>query len=361
DEGTKVKAPDSLLGQAARRLNPRYRLIASATPVKNRIQDLFFLLWWIAGGHKNRHEGFPYNATGQASFARMYVTQARNRTLASQAAKRNGYYRAYVRPTAQVCNLPGLWKLVAPYLLRRRKDEIAGIVPKHDHRILVPMGEEQAQVYGELLRRQWSDCNGQPATFAKLQALRLAAVAPHAKTLSVRARSPQTPKLAGILDVVRQVIAAGDPIVVFSAFHAATDMIAAQLPGARTLDGRNTPKERARVAAEFAAGKFQILLAGDNSMGFGFNFAHCSHVVCTSPEWPLDISEQPPDRCHRLTSKRDVHVYSFICEGTIEAAVERLLREKRLSAQFFLDPEQEMRPEPGRLLALAAAEIERKQ
>src|SRR5207247_2483152 len=69
DEGTKIKSADSLMGRAARTLAPRYRMIASATPIKNRIQDLFWLLWWVAGARKNGGPGFPYGAADQQSFA----------------------------------------------------------------------------------------------------------------------------------------------------------------------------------------------------------------------------------------------------------------------------------------------------
>ncbi len=50
-----------------------------------------------------------------------------------------------------------------------------------------------------------------------------------------------------------------------------------------------------------------------------------------------------------------MHVYSLICAGTIEAAVERLLLQKRAGAQLSLDGGVEVL-DVGLLLGLAAEE-----
>src|SRR6266542_4643828 len=216
DEGTKIKSADSLIGRAARTLAPRYRMIATATPIKNRIQDLFWLLWWVAGAKRKPHPGCPHSINGQDIFARWHLTQAINRTRAAEAAKKTGYYRGYARSTARACNLPHLWRIAAPYLLRRRKEDVAGMVAKIEHQIVLPMNPEQERVYRALLDRPFRDVNGLPATFAKLQALRVAAVVPNCRSLPIFTDELSTPKLEECLRLISEIVTGGEPGVVFS-------------------------------------------------------------------------------------------------------------------------------------------------
>ena len=52
DEGTKIKGDDTIIGTGVRQINAEYRLVLTATPIKNRFPDLFHLAHYVCGGHE---------------------------------------------------------------------------------------------------------------------------------------------------------------------------------------------------------------------------------------------------------------------------------------------------------------------
>ena len=78
-----IKGPlTTPVGGGIRSLNSRCRCLATATAIKNRLPDLFSLLWWAAGGKAERHDGFPYRDTPQdrETFTRAYMVREQNLT-----------------------------------------------------------------------------------------------------------------------------------------------------------------------------------------------------------------------------------------------------------------------------------------
>ena len=66
---------------------------------------------------------------------------------AAQSTGRCGSHR-YVKFTPQICNVHRAWKLLAPVILRRRKDDCGeDIVKKVRLVVRVPMGLSQAAAY----------------------------------------------------------------------------------------------------------------------------------------------------------------------------------------------------------------------
>ena len=51
DEGTRLQGTESRIGASVRLLNPRFRLVLTGTPIKNRLESLFWLAAWAAGSY----------------------------------------------------------------------------------------------------------------------------------------------------------------------------------------------------------------------------------------------------------------------------------------------------------------------
>ena len=115
-------------------MNPRYRMVLTATPIKNRLKDIFWLLHWAAGGKEDAHARFPYPNTPEADdmFAAEFNVCERNLTKeaeknkgvrAAQNQLRGGVSYAKKRkkprgkPGVEVCNIHRLWKLIAPLVI----------------------------------------------------------------------------------------------------------------------------------------------------------------------------------------------------------------------------------------------------
>jgi hypothetical protein len=187
DEGVKMKGEDTIIGLGLRQMNPKYRLVLTGTPIKNRLPDIFRLAHWATGGHEEPSARWPYAAAGseRESFAEEFLLSERNLTKEGRATTSGcGTARRYVKLSPQVCNIHRLWKLFGPIIVRRLKKDIGEqLVKKHRHVIRVPMGTRQSEVYRYHLEAEYLDCNGRKAIGAQLQALRVAAAAPHSQLL----------------------------------------------------------------------------------------------------------------------------------------------------------------------------------
>lgn len=124
DEGTKIKGDDSLTSKAVRALKAKYRVVASGTPQKNFVVDLFWLLYWSLGDSSPR---FPYAYSGgRQRFMEDYAVIE----TVLERPKRQGDppKRGRVKVLPEVSNLLRLWKLLCSSVARRRMDEVGCVV-----------------------------------------------------------------------------------------------------------------------------------------------------------------------------------------------------------------------------------------
>ena len=355
DEGVRMKGEDSIIGTGVRQINARYKLVLTATPIKNRLPDVFRLAWWATGARPAAHARFPYpdESAAREEFANTFLVSERNLSKERVSEKS----RRFKKLTPQVCNIHRLWKMFAPIILRRRKADFGeDIVTKTRHVVRAPMGKEQAAVYKFHLDAKYRDKNGGPAIGAQLQALRVAAANPASELLvrpegdfktpgEPRASQTYIPKLHSALKLIQQCLAKGEQVVVFSAFHDSLDVLAARLTEAGVphclCDGRSSPRRRGQVAAQFKLGPgrspYQVMLAGVDAMAEGHSFPLCNNVILLSFSWAFDKFEQAINRVHRLNSRWPVTVYPILCERSIDRKLEAGIQEKGDAAELVLD------------------------
>ncbi|MEI7732672.1 MAG: SNF2-related protein [Verrucomicrobiota bacterium] len=300
DEGTRMKGENTLVGLGVRQLTPKYRLVSTATPIKNRLPDIFRLAWWVTGGREEAHARFPYanSSADRGDFAEEFLVSEHN---LSAKKRRNPRYK---KLTPNVCNVHRLWKMMAPIILRRRKHDIGEqIVSKHRHVIRAAMGTHQAETYKYHLRASYLDKNGRPAPGAKLQALRMAAAAPHAENLvpvlngkgSHRSHTGYIPKIASALNLINQILRRGEQVVVGSAFIEPLNTLSCLLKEANVrhlrMDGSVSQTRRGMLSAQFKQGGpkynphasaknlYPVTLAGVESCAEGHNWSRGKNVI----------------------------------------------------------------------------------
>jgi len=364
DEGVKMKGEDTDIGTGVRQINSRFKLVLTATPIKNRLPDVFRLAWWATGGKPQAHARFPYpdEASARAQFADEFLVSERNLTKEREKPSR------FKKLTPQVCNVHRLWKMFAPIILRRRKADCGeDIVTKTRQIVRAPMGKEQAAVYRFHLEARYKDKNGGPAIGAQLQALRVAAANAASALLmrpendevtqgEPRAKNGYIPKLHSALKLIHQCLAAGEQVVVFSAFNDSLDILSTRLTEAGiphcVADGRTSPKRRGHLAGQFALGPgkspYPVMLAGVECMSEGHSFPLCNNVILMAYSWAWDKFEQAINRVHRLNSRWNVKVWPIICDRSIDRKLESMLQEKGDACELVLD---------GKLLGEQAEEV----
>jgi SNF2 family DNA or RNA helicase len=257
DEGTRLQADEAHIARGVRLLKPKYRLVLTGTPIKNRLESIFWLLSWVAGA---REEGtFPYPATPKARevFAEHFLMQ--EQSIAPGATpNKNGSIKHQTNRTARLTNLHELWEILTPLIIRMRKADCGEELPKKILKpIILQMGTEQARVYRQhllhppLFSQKGRAVYGFGRTAMQLNLLRQAALCPHAAALG-RSRSaglePKrswtdfTPKLGAALALIADLLDRGEQVLVGSPFREFSDAIQYRLREARVssllLDGR---------------------------------------------------------------------------------------------------------------------------
>lgn len=355
DEATKMKGDYSAIGMGVRIMRPKYRLVMTATPIKNRLQDIFWLCHWACGGHASATSRWPYNPTAEdkGAFADEFQVAEDNLTKAEKARRETGKRKRFKKLTPQVTSVHKIWKLMAPIVLRRRKEDCGEDIVKMNKRVVrVPMGKEQSKVYEYHLKGEYLDINEKPALGAKFQALRQIATDP--TTMNLRAVKSDcghatfksdnafTPKMASCLNLVSDIVKRGEQVVVFSAFNDSLDTVSRFLNDAgvknMVLDGRTNNKVRGIHSATFKKGnEIPVILAGEESMAEGHSWHTCRNAIVFSYVYAMDKIEQAINRIHRINSPEDVNTFFLVADGSIDRRLEQLYDEKSNAAELVLD------------------------
>ena len=314
DEAHRLRNPRSASGRLARSLRARYLLLLTATPVENRLQDLYELITLVAPGLL----GTP--------------TQFRQRHVARSI------------DLAAPRDLVGLRSRTREVMIRHRRSEVAVLLPQRlAETVLVPPAKDEAGVYADVVRRIRAEAStASPSRMLALRQLtRLVGSSPHAAAsalervgwadLAARARAiPETEKHRALLGCVRSVVAGGDKVLVFTAFRQTLAALAglveaAGLPFA-VYHGSLSRHEKERAVSAFRD-DVPILLSTE-SAGEGRNLQFCHTMINTDLPWnPMQI-EQRLGRLHRIGQRHDVVLTNLVSQGTVEQHILHVLEAK---------------------------------
>ena len=378
DEGTRLQANDSCISQGVRQLDPRYRLVLTGTPIKNRLESMFWLAWWAAGGSAEPTARWPYPGESESreEFANQhlqhdhFLDREEEDAIRAVAEKRSA--RKFQKRTARICNIHRLWKLCAPIIIRRRKEDCSEeIVAKTIKPIYIQPGTAQLAVYRYHLDNPPVSSKKTPGIPVKrrtqigmqLNLLRQAALCPNAQSLadsvtgvpslSKRSWTGFNPKIAACLTLITELLDKGEQVIIGSPFREFSNTLHALLSEARVasvlLDGTTSPKRRGDMADAFKQKRYSVMVAGLNAMGEGHSFECCSNLILPSLSWAFDENEQFTHRVWRINSPKPVTIYPIVMAGTIDERLAQLFNEKGDSAQLALD---------GRLFAEHTEEID---
>ena len=70
--------------------------------------------------------------------------------------------------------------------------------------------------------------------------------------------------------------------------------------------------------------------------GVGLNLTAASHVIHFDRWWNPAVENQATDRAFRIGQTKNVLVHKFICRGTVEDQIDRMIESKRQLAGDFL-------------------------
>ena len=316
DEAHRLKNARSASARLARSLRTRYMLLLTATPIENRLSDLFQLVSLVRPG-----------------------------LLGAAAEFRARHGRG---DRAEVRNVASLQLALRELMVRHRRSEIAVMLPRRlAETIRVTPSDEEAALYRTISWRVRDQARD--ATASRILALRsiqqLAGSSPWGcadslaklgwQDLAGRAASvSSTAKAMALVELLAHHRARGEKVVVFTAFRRTLQALAATLTDhgfdATVYHGSLTRQEKDAAIRRFADAT-PILLSTE-AAGEGRNLQFCHVMVNFDLPWnPMQI-EQRLGRIHRIGQEHDVVLTNLVSRGTVE---ERLLEVLQAKINLF--------------------------
>ena len=314
DEAQAIKNPTSQTARAAFALRADFRVALTGTPVENRLDELWSQL----------HFTNPGLLGGRSDFEREY-----ERPIAAGDAARAERLRTRIRP----------------FVLRRRKREVAPELPERQEIVLrCELGEDERAVYDAVRAATIPDVVARlregGGVMAALEALlRLRQACCHPGLLPGR-DAPSSAKLDLLVERLETAVADSHKALVFSQWTSFLDLVEAPLRerglAFTRLDG--STRDRGGVVAGFSSEDGPpILLLSLRAGGTGLNLTAADHVFLLEPWWNPAVEDQAADRAHRIGQTRPVLVQRLIARGTVEERILTLQESKRALAEAALD------------------------
>lgn len=142
-------------------------------------------------------------------------------------------------------------------------------------------------------------------------------------------------KLQQLARLLRQLQDGGHRALIFTQMTKVLDILEQflNLHGHRylRLDGATRVEQRQILTDRFNNDpRILAFILSSRSGGIGINLTGADTVIFYDLDWNPAMDKQCQDRCHRIGQTRDVHIYRFVCEGTIEANILRKSNQKRM-------------------------------
>ncbi|KAM7463046.1 hypothetical protein LguiA_031167 [Lonicera macranthoides] len=320
DEAHRIKNENSLLSKTMRLYNTNYRLLITGTPLQNNLHELWSLLNFL----------LPEIFSSAETFDEWFQISGEN---------------------DQQEVVQQLHKVLRPFLLRRLKSDVEkGLPPKKETILKVGMSQMQKQYYKALLQKDLEVVNagGERKRLLNI-AMQLRKCCNHPYLF--QGAEPGPPYTTGdhlvtnagkmvLLDKLLPKLKERDSrVLIFSQMTRLLDILEDYLMYRGYLycriDGNTGGEDRDASIDAFnkpGSEKFVFLLS-TRAGGLGINLATADVVILYDSDWNPQVDLQAQDRAHRIGQKKEVQVFRFCTEYTIEEKViERAYKKLALDA-----------------------------
>jgi len=325
DEAQFIKNPAAKQAQAVRTIRADTRVALTGTPVENRLSELWSIMDFLNPGYL----GTPH--TFRKKFA-VPIEKYRDESKSSQ-----------------------LRALVRPFVLRRLKSDpnvVGDLPPKVESREYCHLTTEQAELYEQTVNRMLKDVDATDgikrrgivlSVLVKLKQIcnhPAQAMKEYVKGSTTPPASIRSGKTTRLIEMLDEIMAAGDQALIFSQFREMGHILATTLR--HKLDREilflhgGTPRlQREKLVDEFQKGdgSAPIMLVSLRAGGVGLNLTAANHVFHFDRWWNPAVENQATDRAYRIGQTRTVQVHKFVCRGTLEERIDEMLEQKAQLAE----------------------------
>jgi SNF2 family DNA or RNA helicase len=319
DEAHKLKNNKTKNYEFVQSLKKKFCLLLTATPIQNRIEEIFNLVSLLKPGH-----------------------------LGNEAA----FYEKYKRDSRSLNDDEHLKELVNKVMIRNRRSD-TGIewTKRQVETIAIEFTKEERDLYESVtsLRNEGDWLN--TSSFSVMTLQREACSSREAvfytlKNMLQRKENPSKQFEDQIMSLVKKVEAVttnskankalelikqiDDKVIIFTEYRATQLYLQWFLKqhGITSVPFRGGFKRGKKDwMRELFQKNVQVLIATEAG-GEGINLQFCHHIINFDLPWNPMRLEQRIGRIHRLGQEKDVHIYNFATKDTVEEHILKLLYEK---------------------------------
>jgi superfamily II DNA or RNA helicase len=319
DEAQTIKNARSQAHKVCKSVDAEYRLCLSGTPVENNLEELWSQFDFLMPG------------------------------LLGDAAQFRTAFRYPIERDGNRERLETLRDRVAPFVLRRMKDKVAGELPPKTE-IVRPINlrggqrdlYESIRIAAHSAVRKAVKKKGLAAStidiLGALMKLRQVCCDPRLVNVKSARDVDRSAKFEALFEMVPDLLEQGRRILIFSQFTSMLALIGEELRNRRishvSLTGA-TANRQAAVDA-FQSGSAKVFLISLKAGGTGLNLTAADTVIHYDPWWNPAAQAQATDRAYRIGQQRPVFVYNLIVAGSVEERMLNLQRRKQALADGLL-------------------------
>jgi len=307
DEAQAIKNRATGAAKSALLLSAEHRLALTGTPVENSLADLWSLFEFLNPGLLGTASAFRDSTANDA--------EPESRALLARA--------------------------LAPFILRRKKEDVAKDLPeKLEQTLFCELEPAERRLYDELrdhyrkalLERVARDGLEKSKIHVLEALLRLRQAACHPGLVDKTRAEQSSSKLDLLLEQLASVREEGHKAIVFSQFTSLLAIVRGRLDSSGAtyeyLDGAT--KDRKTCVDRFQNDPAcPLFLVSLKAGGVGLNLTAAEYVYLLDPWWNPAVESQAIDRAHRIGQTRRVFAYRVIARDTIEERVLDLQAMKR--------------------------------
>lgn len=321
DEAHKLKNNKTKNYEFVQNLKKKFCLLLTATPIQNRIEEIFNLVSLLKPGHLGNQEEFE---------------------------------ESFGKKSRSIEDHEHLKELVNKVMIRNRRDD-TGIewTKRKVETVPIEFSETEQELYDSIsayrsnlsgfassmfsiLTLQREACSSREAVYFTLKKMLEkknedgCAAVPEDMVMELMKKVEQVTQNSKAEKAVELIKQIDDKVIIFTEYRA-TQMYLQwflQQNGISSVPFRGGFKRGKKDwMRELFKGKFQVLIATEAG-GEGINLQFCNHIINYDLPWNPMRLEQRIGRIHRLGQEKDVHIYNFATKNTVEEHILKLLYEK---------------------------------
>lgn len=321
DEAQAIKNVGTAQTKIIKDIKANYKIALTGTPIENNLGDLYSLFDFLNKGLLGTHKEFTKHA--------------------NKLIEENNYVQ--------------LRNSVKPFILRRLKSDktiINDLPEKLESINYVALSKNQVSLYKkevQFIEELLKGDKPMPKAFILSSIMKFKQICNHpSQFLNDGKYTPSdSGKFENLKIIAESVKENKEQMLVFTQFKEMTEPLAEFLESifdekGLIIHGSTSVKNRDLYVSKFNSDDYvPFMVLSLKAGGTGLNLVSANHVVHFDRWWNPAIENQATDRAFRIGQTKNVNIYKFICNDTIEEKIDQILNTKQAISDNILESSNE--------------------